>query len=737
MSKRHIAILGGGASGLCAANWLTARQGWQDEYDVTVYQMGWRLGGKAASGRNAQVHQRSQEHGYHVLLGFYENVFRTMRAAYEELDRPLDQPLSRFVADTGEEEKQHPQRFAMRRHEDLQVAVRFKGETHYIPMDMPDTGVLPGDGEPVDPWSVINLLLSFTWRAATGALWEIPDEPEGTPADAPDESLWGKLYGLFEKSIFDIEETIDKWLSHPEPVEAAQKLWNWLRQRKLFDEAFHGASKVLVKLVQAAVKAYWRRIRDRVEDDWETYRNWIVLDTASAITCGVLTDDVITKGFDHLNDQNYVDWWLRHAVVDEGAQVTIGSTLAYLPFDLVFGYEAGDSTSPAGPGKPMRGQPQMETGAMLKGMFRFALTYKGTPEYMFQAGCGEVLCAPLYELLSARGVKFKFFARVHGLHLDETGKKIERVRVEWQATPKADYQPLEQVMGITCWPEEPFYDQLEEGEELRGRDVQLGSYWTDWQGRMDDLRLGEDFTDVLLSIPCVAMPQMCAELAAADPRWEAMLSHIKTNRPFIMQAWFDRTMAEMGWPHGSLNGDTGSEPFNLPTTMNAILAREGWPEDATPKTLIYYSGIWPDDPDEPAPPDTAYPAKVHGEFRQAAIGFFDTVAGRFQPDVVGPEGFDWTALTAPPELEGEARIDAQFLHVGIDPWERYVLSVAGSGKYRIKPSESGFDNLYLSGDWTDCGLNSGCMEAAFTSGMLASQAISGYPESISGVGDWA
>ena len=33
---------------------ITNAPGWQDEYDVTVYQLGWRLGGKGASGRNAE-----------------------------------------------------------------------------------------------------------------------------------------------------------------------------------------------------------------------------------------------------------------------------------------------------------------------------------------------------------------------------------------------------------------------------------------------------------------------------------------------------------------------------------------------------------------------------------------------------------------------------------------------------------------------------------------------------------
>ena len=43
--RRKIAILGGGVGSLTTAYYLTSKPGWQDEYEVTVYQMGWRLGG--------------------------------------------------------------------------------------------------------------------------------------------------------------------------------------------------------------------------------------------------------------------------------------------------------------------------------------------------------------------------------------------------------------------------------------------------------------------------------------------------------------------------------------------------------------------------------------------------------------------------------------------------------------------------------------------------------------------
>ena len=52
MAKKKIAILGGGMSSLTTAFELTRLPDWQERYEIVVYQLGFRLGGKGASGRN-------------------------------------------------------------------------------------------------------------------------------------------------------------------------------------------------------------------------------------------------------------------------------------------------------------------------------------------------------------------------------------------------------------------------------------------------------------------------------------------------------------------------------------------------------------------------------------------------------------------------------------------------------------------------------------------------------------
>ena len=48
---------------MAAAFALTDEENWQKKFEITVYQLGWRLGGKGASGRNLNSKMRIEEHG--------------------------------------------------------------------------------------------------------------------------------------------------------------------------------------------------------------------------------------------------------------------------------------------------------------------------------------------------------------------------------------------------------------------------------------------------------------------------------------------------------------------------------------------------------------------------------------------------------------------------------------------------------------------------------------------------
>lgn len=60
---------------------------WQDKYDITIYQMGWRCGGKATSG--VGKNERIEEVGVHIFQGWYHNAFRMVKEIYHEINEKI------------------------------------------------------------------------------------------------------------------------------------------------------------------------------------------------------------------------------------------------------------------------------------------------------------------------------------------------------------------------------------------------------------------------------------------------------------------------------------------------------------------------------------------------------------------------------------------------------------------------------------------------------------------------
>ena len=105
--KQKVVILGGGCGGVTAAFELTATQELQDRFEVELYTLGWRLGGKGASGRNRDHWFRIEEHGLHVWFGFYDNSFDVLRQAYQQMDKPAN-PLFNDRGRRVPRVRQHP-----------------------------------------------------------------------------------------------------------------------------------------------------------------------------------------------------------------------------------------------------------------------------------------------------------------------------------------------------------------------------------------------------------------------------------------------------------------------------------------------------------------------------------------------------------------------------------------------------------------------------------------------------
>jgi uncharacterized protein with NAD-binding domain and iron-sulfur cluster len=164
--------------------------------------------------------------------------------------------------------------------------------------------------------------------------------------------------------------------------------------------------------------------------------------------------------------------------------------------------------------------------------------------------------------------------------------------------------------------------------------------------------------------------------------------------------------------------------------MGHLVGREAWPADDRPGTVAYLCSTLPDT-------DASRPAGAAAAVRANAVEFLERRAGDLWPGAVAADGgFRWELLAGGGAAVGPARLDAQYWTAATDPSDRYVQSPPGSVAQRLAADESGYRNLFLAGDWINCGLNAGCIEAAVMAGLEAANAVRGRPLVEGVTGSW-
>ncbi len=703
MGQQRIAILGGGVASLAAAWELTRTPELRAQHDVTVYQMGWRLGGKGATGRNLEPGKglRIEEHGLHIWLGFYDNAFALIQDAYAELvaeglapDSPIRTWQQAFT----------PQSF---------TPVGLGDGVTWLPVTWPTNSKTPGAEGPPHPLHAIAATLELLGKAVF--------------------ATWGR-----------------------HPLRWACVLWRMWRIRaaagKLATDAVEGNAEHLKTIHDhvEAMAAEFRKVGDKPGDGWILAR--LVLDLIEiGLAClrGFLNPKYgLLKDFDldRIDGYEFLAW-----LVENGAPAHIGAlrvtenlAAPRQPFlralyDLAFAYRQAD----VGGAKKMTAD--FAAGAALRCCIRICAGYKGAVLYEMLAGMGEVAVAPLYLVLKARGVKFEFFSKVEALHLSDNRNWIERIAIREQAQPadgKGAYDPLFAVGGLPCWPNTPFWDQLADGEALAAAKTNFESHWLQvpagYAMPLRELKLGEDFDQVVLGISIGAFKDFangevspCAELIAASPQFAAMTAVVGIVPTHAEQLWLNRDLPALGWTDARPAMVGSVEPFDVWADMTRSIPREGW-AGTPPASLHYFCGPLNTDAYTKPASDFAVPANALGGVHERTRDWLERYTGSIWPKAAHPDGgIDWSVLYGG-EGEGAARLGWQFLRANIDPTECCPATWSGTTQYRLRAEGAGFMNLTLAGDWTRTGTNTACVESAVMSGMAASRAICGEPKYIPG-----
>lgn len=687
-----MAVIGGGCAAM-AAVWELSRPDNCGRFEITVYQEGWRLGGKGASGRGA--HGRIEEHGLHIWLGFYDNAFRLMRECYAELEAQGDGACFGAWEDAWIPENDVAL-FSVAEGGGFQ-----RWDTH-----LPPRPGLPGDPLPA------------------GEVFSLP-------------YYMAKAFDLFRALILDTR--VDGQGLGPGPLAGrsgdAKAQFAYLAELGAFATAaalaeglavlsvlLRDPSQGTARLLSGA-EAVCARLRQWVEDRWladnEHRFLWEVAELTLASLVGLIRHGVVfdPRGLDAIEDYECREWLHLN-----GASLrAIQSPFLRGLYDLSMGYEDGD---------PER--PRLSAGQGLRGTLRTFFGYRGAFMWRMRAGMGDVVFAPFYEALRRRGVRFEFFHRLTnvGMSPGSLNPHVRTLTFDVQARTRhgAPYAPLVPVAGRPCWPSTPDFAQLDDGERLRAEGWNLESHWDRRRAAEATLTVEADFDFVLLGVGLGVVPHVCSEILARDARWRTMTREVKTVASQAFQVWLNEDLDALGWRGPAYITGAFAKPFDTWCDMSHVVPEESWPR--RPRAAVYFCAVLPDPPEPPIESDLGYLDRRTAEVRANAEAFLQGPMRDAWPLAFQDGRFRWTLL-ADGEAEtppGPGRFASQFWKANVNPTDRYVIHTPGSFRHRISPLDRTYDNLTIAGDWTDSGFHSGCVEGAVMSGLLAAHALSGAPK---------
>ncbi|HJR90037.1 MAG TPA: NAD(P)-binding protein, partial [Aeromicrobium sp.] len=497
-------------AGVTAA-WRLSQPGWQREFEsITIYQRGFRLGGKGASSRGA--HGRIEEHGLHIWLGYYDNAFRLLRECYGELDRAVTDPTAPIKT----------WREAIFPAADVGLEDRFGTDWRHWLGTFAANDLDPGDpigpdGVPAPPdiaditRSGVQLIIDFVNSLPT--VGDTPARLDLTPSRSAPVRVDPLVEGTYLAIVASLLEVLVQLETPPGPDEA--------KIVQALDETLSGTRDLL---------------RAAVDADPSQRRMWHLVSFLAATVRGIVADGFASDpdGFRRANEEDFLDWAVRH-----GADPAV-SEFAFIRglYDLVFA-DDGASRSERGVG----------AGTAIAATMKMFFEYRGAIFWKMAAGMGDIVFAPLHQALVARGVRIEYFHRIDDVEPSVDGMNVEAITMGRQIALKESvdqYDPLIRVRGLPCFADRPLLDQLDVDPAVLDEPLEsFGCTWPDAEQRV--LRRGVDFDVAVLAVPVDMIRVVGPKLAAASPGLARMLTHLRTTATVALQLWLREDEPTLGW----------------------------------------------------------------------------------------------------------------------------------------------------------------------------------------------
>ena len=699
VQKKKVWILGGGLGGLSAAWAFSQDVEARSRFEVHLFQMGWRLGGKGRTGRDPHDDFRVIEHGLHAFGGYYHNTFRVLRdCAEDEEIHKLFEPEQRVAFPIDVADDRNPPRVEM---------VAFDWPP--FRSDAPDAKPrLPGrPGEPPNVATLIARLLMYLDRLTLF---------EPGPGLSPSGLGRGQrpLTGLAELQLREVAgRSLDRLPSDTAEGPEAE-IESMLSQaadvaRDRFSERLRSPGNTtrpqedrrsLATIGQLA-RATLSRLEALSEPELEGFELYTELDEITpeqrralwrtitrvclASVVGILSSGADRNGLETLNCLDFREF----LQLNGASRSTVQSGIIKGIYDYVFAYEDGHPD-----------HPKLAAGVAVRFMLLFFLDSDGGMQWHMTRGMGESVVLPLYQALKARGVQFHFYREVSGLSLSDDGRRISKISLRRQVDsppiPRADevdpYLSKYEAGGETLlyWPAHPPPATLDGVAADRLADRAGGRADYGLEGPVPGAEpfpeeTHEDFDAVILAIP-----------------------------PAAQAAWLPSALRDE-W------GLLTDPRFNVETVSAQI-----W--TARRSALKPFFCVGSDERPFPSIADMSHQLRydrtdAHGLF--FLVGQAERVAGQSarQSDKLAHEAARRFIQDDPGGLATKLGFDAPGVRVHAQanrlPSDLYCLSVPHTVNRRPHAAFQKVENLALAGDWVRTGLDFGCAESAVLSGLQA------------------
>src|SRR5215469_8757029 len=280
------------------------------------------------------------------------------------------------------------------------------------------------------------------------------------------------------------------------------------------------------------------------------------------------------------------------------------------------------------------------------------------------AGMGDIVFAPLYQVLRRRGVRFEFFHRLRGIGLcpEETAEPawVERLEFDVQAKVKGggEYQPLVDVNRVPSWPSHPDYAQLANGRVLERQNRNFEAVWEERRSGTKTLLVQRDFDFLVLGVSIGALPDVARELVEREPRWRDMVRHVKTVPTQAFQIWMRTPVSKLGWNHPQTNLAGFVEPFDTWADMTHLIPEESWRGEVN--SIAYFCSPLADPTPDGAPVTRDVALQQYEVVKENAVRFLKHDIASLWPRSKGDDGgFDWGALVGPESPAKAAHLGAK------------------------------------------------------------------------------